>query len=695
MTARGSQGTSLNQVLFINDKINTGLLAKSNITNKNQPIVYAIGHEMFHSLRITEPNTYNSFVEYVANTITNDQILRFMEMYDPQDTQGLLKGMQIDGKFNLEEILANPKKYQSQYQSLLDISEEMVANEFGGMFTDVEYMTNLANKNKSLFKKVVNAIKKFFKDIDRPIYNSTLTQYQISTIRQNFEDIINEVNQSEQQSDMQEQQKNVANSQEMVYNTPQKEEGYNEFEQLQRESERLSNEEQQLYRSGRKQIDDDLRGRLSRVFEQQLESSRSSNSDDARILTDNTSGNSFEVYENVDAQTFHDIFEIVRKYTKNGELVDVHPAISTEEETGYDATRNYITKDGLSGFAITKDGDLISVFNANNKRGWLRAISDIVKSDAKTLDCYVSYKQDLQEMYQRVFGFKTASIMDYNMEYDHDDIAKNHKKPKVAFMVNTDQDVQTKSFGKDEYDEAKAYQMSFFDENGGKQDTGIEKSLDGLENSVKKPKSTRQKLEKITKQVTKEEEKTQTVNQSARQKETSKTIEISKVKEELSNNYYKFLNTDKPSIESVKNIRNLYDNYLKLGGKESDYPALTQNLDLIEKSLTKSVVQKEQKVERITQQVNTSEQVAEPTRQTPDERWDYLKQTKSENYEKDSDIINNSEDIFEDDGPGQYQDTTQEELNSMPVALNIFSQYGNTSYIYKNKNALLKDVQNS
>ena len=410
VTPTGINNAQLNQVLYISDKINTGLLAKSNLTNKNQAMVYAVGHEMFHSLKMSEPNVYNNFVDYVANTVTNDQILQFMEMYDPQQTQGLLEALQINGKFNLEEVLANPKQYESQYQALLNIAEEMTANEFGGMFTDTEYMTNLANQNKSLFKRLVNAIKKIFKDLDRPVYNSALTQLQISTIRQNFEDIVTGVNNSLNtttglMNEINATNKNVANSQEMVYNTPQKEEGYDEFEQLQRESEELSDEEKQLYRSGSREIDDNLRRRLSTVFERRLESSRSSNSDEARVLTD--------------------------------------------------------------------------------------------------------------------------------------------------------QNVQTRSFNKDQYDEAKAYQMSFFDENaskktsfadvatayndansgkisveearaiydkyladGGSQDVDVETALNGLENSVKKPKSTRQKLEKVTEQVNTGRQQMKSTRQKLPTKET-------------------------------------------------------------------------------------------------------------------------------------------------------------------------------
>lgn len=631
VTPTNTDNTQLNQVLYISDKINTGLLAKSSVANKNQAMTYAVGHELFHSLKMSEPAVYDNFVKYVANTLNDDQIVRFMEMYDPQDSQNLLKDLQIDGQFNLGEVLTNPKKYASQYQALLNIAEEMTANEFGGMFTDVEYMTNLANQNKSLFKKLVTAIKKFFKDLDKPIYNTALTQYQINTIRQNFEDIAKNAGESlitknatnslsttqGLMNEINATNKNVANSQETVYNTPQKEEGYNEFEQLQRESEGLSNEEKQLYRSGSRQIDEDLRRRFSRVFRQKLESSRSGNSNESRVLTDPRSGNKFDVYENVDAQIFHDVFDIVRNYTQYGELVDVHPIVSTEDDIGYDSTQNYMTKDGLSGFAITKDGDLISVYNASDKRGWLRAISDTVKEKAKTLDCFMSPNQPLSQIYQDIFGFKVASIMDHNMEYDHDDIAKNHNKPKVAFMVNTNQDVQTRSFGKDQYDEAKAYQMSFLDENagkqttfadvatayndansgkisveearavydkyldeGGKQDVDIETALDGLENSVKKPKPTRQKLEKVTQQVNTSEQ----VEKSARQKLPTKQTRTPNYIEHFDENmrdgrsdaYLVFEDTILDDKLSGKNIETLREHAIK-AAKDAETKDLIRN----------------------------------------------------------------------------------------------------------------------
>ncbi len=213
---------------------------------------------------------------------------------------------------------------------------------------------------------------------------------------------------------------------------------------------------------------EDILRRLSRVFKEQLEfwGSSSSVRNGLLNLVDSRTGNQFNIYQNVDGELFHDVFEIARSYLQNGELVDLHSVETTEDRIGYDDCINYLSEDGLSGFSITPEGDLISVFNASEKRGFLRAISEIVSEKAKTLDCYASQKQNLMEMYEKCFGFKTASLMDYNMEYDHDNIAQNHNKPQIAFMVNTEADVDTRHFGENEYEEAKAYQQSFVNKAG-------------------------------------------------------------------------------------------------------------------------------------------------------------------------------------------------------------------------------------
>ncbi len=234
-----------------------------------------------------------------------------------------------------------------------------------------------------------------------------------------------------------------------------------EFRRLQEESRTLSERDLSLYRSGDQTPNESIRRRLSGILSRQLDTVYGERSNDNGILNLNAKGNRFDIYEDVNPQLFHDVFEIARCYLENGELVDLHEVNTTEDGIGYKDCLNFLSKDGLSGFSITPDGDLISVFNASGKKGFLRAISDIIKEKSKTLDCYASAKQNLMNIYSKVFGFKTASVMEYNMEYDHDNIAENHGSPQVAFMVNTPENVETRYFTENQYDEAVAYRNSF------------------------------------------------------------------------------------------------------------------------------------------------------------------------------------------------------------------------------------------
>ncbi len=250
----------------------------------------------------------------------------------------------------------------------------------------------------------------------------------------------------------------------LVYNGK-RGEGYvatDEFRNLQAECQGMSDEDIQLYHSGSKQIDDGLRERFSRsvksVF---LESKDNGIGYDKGLLNLPAKNNIFNIHEGVNGSLFHDVFEMARNHLKYGELVDLHEIKTTEDGIGYNDCYNYLSDDGLSGFSITPDGDLISVFNASGKKGFLRAIAPIVKEKAKTLDCYASENQNLMEIYSAIFGFKSASVMDYNIEYDHDNIAENHGMPQIAFMVNAESDVETRQFTKDEYDEAVEYRNSF------------------------------------------------------------------------------------------------------------------------------------------------------------------------------------------------------------------------------------------
>ena len=208
---------------------------------------------------------------------------------------------------------------------------------------------------------------------------------------------------------------------------------------------------------GKRSLPENQRQHLADVLRRELESQDSFGNRSKRVLKNDKHGTSFTIHEEVDPKLFHDIFEIARYYTDNAELVDLHD--------DYSDCRCYLNEDGTCGFAIEPDGNLISVFNLNVTRGFLRASKDfILEKGATHLDAFASSKQNLREMYEKLLGAKVASSMDYNMDYDKDDIAKNHGNPEVVFMVMGEAakgKVEEKHFSKDQYDEAQAYQQSF------------------------------------------------------------------------------------------------------------------------------------------------------------------------------------------------------------------------------------------
>ena len=245
----------------------------------------------------------------------------------------------------------------------------------------------------------------------------------------------------------------------------------NEFRRLQEESRNLSNKDIQSFHSGSQRIDDSFRRLLETTFKRQINTTRNSLWHGDRSLVNQKNNNSFTIVENVDGNLFHDIFEIVNKYLPNGDAVDVHEAFD------YSKNQNFLSDDGLSGFSITPSGDLISVFSLSKNRGFLYAIRDYIKEKgAKTLDCFNSIKQPLAEIYAKTLGFKTASTMDFNYDVlaeEHgkeyaDYFVKTYGEAPVSFMVDASQNVETKYFNKDQYDEALQYQLSFVKNNSKK-----------------------------------------------------------------------------------------------------------------------------------------------------------------------------------------------------------------------------------
>lgn len=228
-----------------------------------------------------------------------------------------------------------------------------------------------------------------------------------------------------------------------------------EFRRVHKGSIGLPQETISQFRRGLRQFTEVEQKRLGAIYERLLTSSSNAGNRKWINLKAENKGTSFEITQ-VNGQLFHDIFEINRQYLQNGELVDLHD--------NYDNCKCYVTKDGLQGFAIEEDGNLVSVFSLNSaklkeKSGFLYAIKDFIKEQGAThLDAYASPNQNLEEIYQKTLGFRVASEMDFNMEYDHDGIAKNHNMPNIVFMVASDYPISKKHFTKDEYNAAEAYQ---------------------------------------------------------------------------------------------------------------------------------------------------------------------------------------------------------------------------------------------
>lgn len=234
----------------------------------------------------------------------------------------------------------------------------------------------------------------------------------------------------------------------------------NEFGRIQRESRELSKDGISSFQQGEKRLNDEDKRRIGGILQRFLESKRYGGWNGVQFNLKHTNKDNSEGVFNigkVSGSIFHDIFELVRTYLPNGELVDLHD--------DYSECKCYITSDGLCGFAIEPDGNLVSVFSLSpsSNKGFLYAIKDLVLQEGAThLDAYASPKQPLQEIYAKTLGFHTASTMDYNMEYDHSNIAANHNNPQVVFMVNRKME-NPKHFDKDSYEKAQQYQLDNVD----------------------------------------------------------------------------------------------------------------------------------------------------------------------------------------------------------------------------------------
>ena len=133
------------------------------------------------------------------------------------------------------------------------------------------------------------------------------------------------------------------------------------------------------------------------------------------------------------SQAFHNAISEATQKNPYGASVEIKDA------SEYNGMRLFVTEGGDAGFAITKEGDLVSLF-ATPKVGGKRAGSMLflgIQEGARTLDCFDTV---LPHIYS-LAGFRPISRIKWNNEYapkgwDYDLYKKhNNGRPDVVFMV--------------------------------------------------------------------------------------------------------------------------------------------------------------------------------------------------------------------------------------------------------------------
>lgn len=320
------------------------------------------------------------------NSVVGHEITHVLEgtkLYDALQTT-LKEYATTKGVYN--SLFETAKEnYKNVYTGLTEaeytakIEQEVTSDLVGEyIFSDIDFVRNLSTKNPNVFQKVFNEIKYMLKVATA----GSDAEKQLLKAKKIFEDVYKDSKINVENIDIRySMSDNIGESKDndggdRYVRT-------DEFKRLQEESRRMSDEDIQLYHAGNKQIDDRLRTNLAGVLRSQLIEHRNGLRNDYGVLELSNKGNNFNMYEAVDGSLFHDVFEIVQKHLRNGELVDLHAVETTDDGIGYNDTVNYLSEDGLSGFSITPDGDLISVFNASDKKGFLGAIAPHVKKNAK------------------------------------------------------------------------------------------------------------------------------------------------------------------------------------------------------------------------------------------------------------------------------------------------------------------------
>lgn len=144
----------------------------------------------------------------------------------------------------------------------------------------------------------------------------------------------------------------------------------------------------------------------------------------------------------VSGAVFSQVFALNREYLFRGDFT------APVTENAYAESDNYLTQNGLAGFAVTKDGWLVSLFSNQPWRGFAKLVAPYIPKHATKLECLTTqpYAQcALAQMYAKRFGFKLvaetvddeAAMRQHYGDAFVDEFVQCNGQPHHLFMVRT------------------------------------------------------------------------------------------------------------------------------------------------------------------------------------------------------------------------------------------------------------------
>ena len=117
--------------------------------------------------------------------------------------------------------------------------------------------------------------------------------------------------------------------------------------------------------------------------------------------------------------------------------LNVHGAFVTQHNIAEykDEMKLFLTVDNKAGIAVTKDGNIISIFNGGENRGVLKTLLPIaIDNGGEKLDNYNSKK--LSSMYE-MYGFNPVSKTKFNCKFAPDDWNfERDGEPDIIFWIH-------------------------------------------------------------------------------------------------------------------------------------------------------------------------------------------------------------------------------------------------------------------